>query len=146
MVPSCQLCEVRLSKGTMASASTSVWEKPVPSVLALMPDSEVKLLPQWGNIDGVSLSKSLWGPFKRNVGSLEALSLLQPKSSLAFTARSYGAFSSWHWNPELGGLMWGCNPSLFTGDLRNQDISPNFTSGCGVRLFCASLPLLLASM
>ena len=36
--------------------------------------------------------------------------LTQPP--LAFAARTYTDFSSWHWNPELGDLKWGWVSSL----------------------------------
>ena len=61
-------------KETKASASTSVWEKAAPPALALMPDTlspprlplvPFRLLP-WCWSSGVSLSKSMCGPFKRN--------------------------------------------------------------------------------
>ena len=64
-----------LSKGTMASASTSVWEKAAPLALSLKPDNSVpphmslvpfELLPQCQSSEGVSLSKSVCWPFKRN--------------------------------------------------------------------------------
>ena len=38
--------------------------------------------------------------------------LLLPQPSLVFTARSYGDLSSCHWNPGLGGLVWGWDSSL----------------------------------
>ena len=65
----------RLRKSTMASASTSVWERAVPPALALMPDNSFSpcmslmsfnILPlHWGS-EEVSPSKSVSGPFKRN--------------------------------------------------------------------------------
>ena len=63
-----------LSKGTMASVSTSVWENAAPTTLTLIPDNSVppqvslvpfKLVSQCRNSKGVSLSKSVHWPFKR---------------------------------------------------------------------------------
>lgn len=68
----------RLNKGSMDSASTSVWEKAAPLALALKPDNSVplfmslvsfELLPQCWSTERVSssMSKSICGPFKRSV-------------------------------------------------------------------------------
>ena len=46
---------------------------------------------------------SLCGPFTPGY-----LCVTQPQSLLLFTARSYGDFSSQHWNPGFGSLVWGC--------------------------------------
>ena len=59
-------------------------------------------------------------------GAPEAFCLTEPQSPLVFTARSYGDFSSWHWNPGLGGLIWGWDTSLLRGKLHSQDIHPDF--------------------
>ena len=87
-----------------------------PPALVLMPNTSVppcmllvpfKLLLQCWSSEGVSLSKSVCGFFKRNgFGLHKFLPLTQ--SSLGFTARSNGDLSSWHQNPELGhlGLDW----------------------------------------
>ena len=51
------------------------------------------------------------GFFKRNcLGLQNFLPLTQ--SSLVFAARSCGDLPSWHWNPGLGGLLWGWGSSL----------------------------------
>ena len=81
-----------------------------PPALALMPDTLVfpcmplvpfKLLPQCWSSEGVSLSKSLYGFFKRNcLGLQKFLPLTQ--SLLVFVARSFGDLPFWHWNPGLG--------------------------------------------
>ena len=48
-----------------------------------------------------SESKSVCGSFKRNcLGLQKFFPLIQPP--LVFAAKSYGDFSSWHWNPGLG--------------------------------------------
>ena len=69
-----------LRKATVASASPSVLEKAAPSSLALTLDNSVPphtfLIPfnlpplQWSS-EGVSLSKSVQGPFKRNCLGLQ---------------------------------------------------------------------------
>ena len=91
-----------------------------PPALALMPASSVlpcmslvpfKLLPHCWSSKGVSLSNSVCRLFKRNcLGPQKFLPLIQ--SLLVFAARSYGDLSFWHWNPGLGGLVWGWDSSL----------------------------------
>ena len=82
MVPTCGFCDSLgggLRQGTMASASTSFWEKaaahPHPLALILMLDNSVpphmslmtfNLLPPCWISEGVSPSKSVHGPFKSN--------------------------------------------------------------------------------
>ena len=71
-----------------------------------MPLVPFKLPPLCWRSEAVSLSKSVCGFFKRNcLGLQQFLPLTQ--SPLVFAARSCGDLSSWHWNPGLGGLMWG---------------------------------------
>ena len=102
-----------LSKGTMTSASTYVWKKAVSLSLALMPDNSVpplmslapfKLLLQSWSSEQVSLSKSVCSPFKRNVWYSRS-PLFHLATILVFTARSYGGFSSKHWNSSLGKMV-----------------------------------------
>nr|KAF6500941.1 hypothetical protein HJG59_007964 [Molossus molossus] len=97
----------------MASNSRSVWEKAASPALALMPNNcsspflvPFKLPPQRWSPEGTSPSKSVCGPFKRS-----CLGLQQPQPPSAsvhagFIVRSYGDFSSWHWNlnwkPSIG--------------------------------------------
>ena len=99
----------KIRKETMTSASTSVWDKAALPALILKPDSSVlphtSLLPQHCSSDQVSLCM---GRLRGIPGTLEAsISHTQPQSPLVFTARSYRDFSSWHWNPGRGALMWG---------------------------------------
>ena len=63
-----------LSRGTMASASTSVWEKAAPPALTKKPDNSVnacvslvpfELLPHHWSSEGVSVCKSMCGLLKR---------------------------------------------------------------------------------
>ena len=61
--------------------------------------------------DWVILSKCECGFFKRNCLGLEQF-LPLTQSPLVFAARSYGDLSSWHWNPGLGGLVWGWDSSF----------------------------------
>ena len=69
----------------------------------------------------MSLSKSMYGFFKRNYLELqEFLPLTQ--LLLVFAAGSYGDLSSWHWNPGLGGASCGA------GTPHSKDIPPEFPS------------------
>lgn len=47
-----------------------------------------------------------------------------------FYSQMYGDSSSCHWCPELRSSLWGCDPSLFSGDLCSQDIPLDFQSPC----------------
>lgn len=101
-----------LSKGITAPASTFV-----PPAWALMLDNSVppcmSLCPSCCcPSTGMSLSRSVSGPFKRNSSSL---CLTQSQSSGVFRGRSCGVFSSWHLKPWLGGQVWGWEPSLLRG-------------------------------
>ena len=141
-----------LRKGTVVSASTSIWEKDAPPGLTLMPDNSVpphmslvpfELLPQWWTLEGISLSKLVCGPFKRN-----CLGLQKPSALLSHNP-------CWSLEPEImrtslpgtGTLSFRVwyTPGV---DLRSQDIPP----GCypphvdvGPAL-SASLPLPPVSM
>ena len=100
-----------LRKGAMASANTCVWDKaePQPSLWCqtIHPRPHTCLwclsicCPCSGAQRELSLSKSRCGPFKRNCLGIQKL-----QSPLVFTARSYGAISSWHRNPGLRVLVW----------------------------------------
>ena len=108
-----------VSKGTIASAPFLSERKLSPSsyfdtrysVAPCMPLVPFKLPFQCWSLEGMSQSKSVCGFFKRNcVGLQEVLPLTQ--SPLVFAARSFGDLSSRHWNPGLGGLVWGLDFSL----------------------------------
>ena len=80
-----------LSKGTMASASTSVWEKAAFPALTLMPNNSFptymsvmpfKLLPLRWSSEGVSANKSVCRPFKKNCLGLQKF----PSSSASIPA------------------------------------------------------------
>ena len=58
-----------------------------------------------------SLIQSMCGFFRRNCLGLQKF-LPVTQSPLGFAARSYGDLSSWHWNPGLGGLVWGWDSLL----------------------------------
>ena len=104
---------------TMASAHLSVWEKAVPPALALMPDTSVspymplvpfKLLPRCWNSEGVSLNKSMCGFFKGNcLGTPEVSST--NSIPVRFCSQKLWGLIFWHWNPGLGGIVWGRDSS-----------------------------------
>ena len=107
-----------LRKGTVASANTSVWEKVAPQVLPwcqkihFLPTCLVpfELLPRCWSSEGVSLSKSLCRPFKRNCLGIRHC-FLQPADMVTY-------------HPGTRTLGWGawCGP----GTLCSLDISPDF--------------------
>ena len=124
MAPAFWLCGSQgtgLRKGTMASVHFSVWKKALsPSAPTLMPDTSVppcmplvplRLVPQCWSSEGMCMSKSLCGFFKGSCLGLQKF-LTPIQSPLVFAARSYGSLPFWHWNPGLGGLVWGWDFSL----------------------------------
>ena len=152
MPPACRLCGSgggwggALRKGTVAPASTSVWEKAVPPPLTLILDNSVppcmslmpfNLLPLCWSPEGVSSSK--WcKPFKRNRDS-GSFCLPQPQSLLVFLARSSGHLSSWHWNPGVG--LGPLTPEILLPIfihhmwVRDQPVPclhPSYQSGCSL--------------
>ena len=111
------LCWGRFRKGTMAAALVLSGRNPCPSsfpdarhfsfsLYALQGAAQV-LAPE-----GVNLSKFV----ERGLSNGRFLRipqfLLPTQPPLFFIARSYGDLSSWCWNPGLGVLVWGWNPSL----------------------------------
>ena len=105
------------------------------SVSPYIPLVPFKLLPWCWSSEGVSLSKSLCGFFKRNCLGLQKF-LPPTQSLLDFAARSYEDLSSWSWNPGVGAWCgagtphsWGI-PSKFLPT----------TCGCGTSLFHVSAP------
>ena len=66
------------------------------------------------------------GPFKWSLLKIGQF-LLLPHPPCVFTARSYGALSSWRWNPGLCGLVGGWDPSI----LRCPSRSLSTTRECG---------------
>ena len=75
-----------------------------------------------------SESKSVNGPFKRKCLGLQEPPPHSATLPAGFYIQNYGHFSSWHWNPGLRGLVWGCDPSLLRGNLHSWDIPSNFYS------------------
>ena len=58
-------------------------------------------------------SRTLWALFKWTL-QRDWQFLLPPQPSLVFTTRGYEALFSWHWNPDLPGVVWSwdsCLPS-----------------------------------
>ncbi|KAF6104299.1 hypothetical protein HJG60_011277 [Phyllostomus discolor] len=119
MAPPCQLCQGGLRKETVASVSTSLWEKLPPSShpgagqFSSSPNVSGALhsLSQYWSSKGVSLSLCV-GPLIGSAKDFRSFCLPQSQSSLVFAARNCGDFSSWHWNPGLVGLLWGWDPWL----------------------------------
>ena len=123
MAPACWLCGSvwgEFRKGTIASAHLSIWEKCCPPAAVLVPDTSgppcmpvvpSKLLPLCWSSDGVSLSKSMCGFFRRNCLGLQQC-LLLTLSLLVFAARSFGDLSVWHRKLRLGFLVWVCHSLL----------------------------------
>ena len=109
-------------------------ETSVPSHMPLVP---FKLLPHSCSA-GMSLSKSMCGPFKRNCLGIQQF-LPPTHSPLVFTARSHRDLSFQYWNCGLGCLVWGCNPSL--PRYPSQFLST--THGCGTGPFCVFVFLYL---
>ena len=112
MTPTCWLCGSvagELRKGTMASAQLSVLEKAVPQILSdakhfsssLYATGAFQAAPLVLSSEGVSLSKSMCGFFKRNCLGFQQF-LPSTQSLVAFAARNFGDLSSW-----LGPLGWG---------------------------------------
>ena len=102
------------------NGSAHLSERKLSLALALMPDISLlphmllvtfKLLLWCWSLEGVSLSKSMCGFFKRNCWGLQKF-LLQTESPLVFVARSYGDLFFWHWNPGLAVLICGWDSSL----------------------------------
>lgn len=101
-----------LNKGTMASASSSIWKKDALPFLVLKPDNSVsfsmslsplQLLLQCWSSEPVVLSVSLCAiPLRGTPGTPAALCLTQPQSLLLFTNRNYRNFF-----PGTGTLGWG---------------------------------------
>ena len=140
-----------LRKGTIASASTSAWEKAIPPVLTLLPDNSVpphmslvpaKLLPLHWSSEGVSLSRSVCRAFRRNCLHSRIVCLPQPRPPLVFTVRSYGMGTCL---PHTGTLSFGawCGAGHLYRDpllarYPSQFLSP--THGCGTSPFCIFTP------
>ena len=90
-----------LPESSLSPALTLMQDTSVPP-MSLVP---FKLLLLRCSSEGVSLSKSVYGFFKRNCLGLHKFPPLT-QSLLVFVARSCGDLSSWHWNTRLGGLVW----------------------------------------
>ena len=94
-------------------------------VLALILDNSVppcmslllfKLLPLcWSSEELVQISPCM-GLLRGTAWDSRSFHLSQPQSLLVFTARSFGDFSSCHWNPGLKYIVWGCDQLLFRGN------------------------------
>ena len=77
-------------------------------------------------------------PKRRLLRTPQFLPPLQPP--LASTARSYGNFSSWQWNPGLGSLVWGLDPLLLKYPSQFLSTTRGYGTACSTSLgLCVSL-------
>lgn len=87
-------------------------------------------------------------PLRGTAWDFTCLHVTQPHSLLVFTARRCGDFSSCHWNPGLGGLVWGRDPILLreTSTVKTS-LSilncPIWVCDQPILRFCPMYPLLL---
>ena len=127
---------VEFSERTMVFAPFSVREKAVSQFSLWCQVLQFLLICHWcGSTEGVSLSKSVCGFFKRNFLGLQKFYPLTQRP-LVFATRSYGDLSSWHWNPGLGAWCGAGTPCSW-------DIPPEIlftTHGYGTSLFHVSAP------
>ena len=122
MAPTCQVCGCG---GNVQKRDNGLcWpfclgEKCLPA-LTLMPDPSIspsmplvtfRLLHWCWSLHGVNMNKFVCVFLERNCLRLQKF-LPLTQSLLGFATRSNGDLSSWHWNPGLGGLMWGWDSSL----------------------------------
>ena len=110
------------------------------------------MLPQCWSPEGVSWSElhiSLCaGPLRRTAWDFRNPPSHSAAVPSGFVARSYGNFSSWHWNSRMGCQVWCWEPLLPIRDLYSWSIPPNFYPphvGVGPAS-STSLPLLPVSM
>ena len=84
-----------------------------------------ELLPQYWSSEQVSVNESMHGPLGGTAWDSRSLCLTQLQSWMVFIARSY-SFSSQHWSPRLGSLVWGLDFSFLRGDPCSWAIATNF--------------------
>ena len=110
MALTCLLCQGKVQKRENCLCLPFCLGESCPPALALMPDTSVhscmslvpfKLLPWFWSTEGMSLSKSMYGFFKRNYLELQKL-LLLTQFPLFFAARSYGDVPSGYWKACSG--------------------------------------------
>ena len=113
MAPTWALSGGRVRKGTMVSASTSVPPSSRPNArhFGSSPYATGAFRSAAHNLE-LRGSKSVCGPLRGTARESSGFCLSQPHPLLVFIVRSYGELSSWQWNPGLGILMWGWDPSL----------------------------------
>ena len=92
--------------------------------IALVP---FKLLLWHWSSEGVSQIGLCMGILRVTAWDSRSFCLPQPQSPLVFTGKSYGDLPSSHWNPGLGGPVWGWDLSL----LRHSSWFLPATHGCG---------------
>ena len=122
-----------LSGRNLPPISPPMPDNSVPPCMFLVP---FNLLPPCWSSEGVSLSKSVHGPFKRNCQGI--LSFLSSTSSIPTGFYSHKLWWPlfWHWNAGLGGLLCSWDPSF----RRYPSQFLSATHGCGSSQFCISVP------
>ena len=113
-------------------ALTLMLDNSVPPHMSLM--SFNLLLQHWSS-EGVSPSKSVHRPCKRNCLGFQQ-SVFHSLNPCWFLQLEVMETSSWHWNPGLGDLVWGWDPSL----LRYPSQFLSATHGCGTSPFRVYAP------
>ena len=114
MAPTCRVGR-GLRKGVMASASTFVWQKLFLQLsfwcqtIQLLPICPRCLFSCCSSVgtqsESVQVSLCI-GPLKGTAWDSKSPPSPSATIPLVFTARNYGDFSSWLWNPGLGCLVW----------------------------------------
>lgn len=146
IVPIYWLCGGGLSKGAMASDSTSVWEKATPPAVA----RKFLLIHSWFLLSCCpwcfgAQNEWVWvspcmGPLRGRSGTPAALShsAIIPASFYSPKLCGFIFLALEPWAGEEG-LIWDWNLSFLSGDFYSQDNPPNFYPshmGGGTRPFC----------
>lgn len=140
--------EEGFNKGTMAPASTSVWERAAPPALAPKPNNSdpphislvlLELLPLLWSLWQVFASEFVCGPFQRTPGFTAALCLTLVDSPLIFTARCWAlVLQAWEPGVRLGPLT---PQGTSTAMISSQFLIA--TRGNGTSPYCVFVWLLL---
>ena len=143
-VPACLLCG-SVGEGTMAPASTSVWEKAATSFHTGARQFSsfsclccLSMCCPMLELRGVGPSKSVHRLFKGKCPRLQQFLSFTALILTGFYSQTNRGLSSWHWNSGLG-LVWGWDSLL----LRYLSWFLSTVHGCGTCLIhrCALLPI-----